>query len=401
MDTFQAFHTHQQQLPPSYALYQRPPAQSNEYRQCYVNPHYIPPPADPAVYLPTHSQVPRRSSKKQGQGARQRQKERARQERQDREFQAQLEKASVVRSASGRPRESSDEVPSSDQDEYCGREEQPRRADPQSSLYRKVRERRRWQELAQDRSGPDQPGTSQSDDTRRVRQSIGRQSAYEVGRNQGSGTARASPLATPEVRPGATDPWHVWIIGHSFIHWAERRAATRPMGRNLGLSGALVNWMGVRGLLWPRILQFVLKISRWTPRRVILVVHAGGNDLGKTKMNELLVLMKQDMMRFRDCFQDCVLVWSDIVARRCWRGARDGDAIERVRRLINLRMSKFVKSLGGVAVRHWELEDKERGALREDGVHLNDVGLDTFLSGLQDGVEMALARVGVVGRDAP
>ncbi|XP_066450911.1 uncharacterized protein [Eleutherodactylus coqui] len=187
---------------------------------------------------------------------------------------------------------------------------------------------------------------------------------------------------------GVTD-WSVWVIGHSYIYWAERRARNRPIGGNLGLN-IPVHWQGIRGLQWPRLLQEVLRISSWENDKVILVIHAGGNDLGKIKVAELISLMKEDIYRFKQFFKRMIIVWSDIVARRIWREARDNEAIERVRRTVNFRISKHVQALGGIAIRHWELERRERGMMRGDGVHLSEIGLDIFLSRLQDGVESAL-----------
>ncbi|XP_066439384.1 uncharacterized protein [Eleutherodactylus coqui] len=61
---------------------------------------------------------------------------------------------------------------------------------------------------------------------------------------------------------GVTD-WSVWVIGHSYIYWAERRARSRPIGGNLGLN-VPVHWRGIRGLQWPRLLQESLFTDSWS-----------------------------------------------------------------------------------------------------------------------------------------
>ncbi|XP_066449588.1 uncharacterized protein [Eleutherodactylus coqui] len=243
---------------------------------------------------------------------------------------------------------------------------------------------------------------SRSPRSRRVPQESGT-ARYAREYQQTSLPAPNVPLAMPEVNEadvtfqgaapdgggrGVSD-WTVWVVGHSYVYWAEKRARNRPIGVNLGLN-VQVRWLGIRGLQWPRLLQEVLKISSWKNDRVILVIHAGGNDLGKIKVAELIALMKADIFRFKEFFKRVIIVWSDIVARRIWREARDNEAIERVRKTVNFRISKHVRALGGIAIRHWELERRERGMMRGDGVHLSDIGLDTFLSRLQDGVESAL-----------
>ncbi|XP_073515221.1 uncharacterized protein [Phyllobates terribilis] len=193
----------------------------------------------------------------------------------------------------------------------------------------------------------------------------------------------------PAAGIGHTKPT-VWVIGHSYIYWAEKRTKVRPGGRNMGFHNTYFNWRGIRGLRWPQVLMEVIEIGREATGPVILVIHAGGNDLGHYKSAELMAIMKLDTERFRAFFRKLTIVWSEIVPRTVWRGARDITAIERTKRLINIRMAKFVKEIGGVVIRHRELEGDGAGLIRPDGVHLTDSGLDIFLSGLQDGVEQAL-----------
>lgn len=60
-------------------------------------------------------------------------------------------------------------------------------------------------------------------------------------------------------------------------------------------------------------------------------------------------------------------------------------------------MSRFIRSRAGVVVRHHQLEGDNQRLMRTDCVHLNEDGLNIFLSGLQDGVEQALFLLGGVG----
>lgn len=62
--------------------------------------------------------------------------------------------------------------------------------------------------------------------------------------------------------------------------------------------------------------------------------------------------------------------------------------------MVNARMARFVRNRGGVVVRHWHLEGDNSRLMRADGVHLTDIGLDIFLSGIQDGVKQALFILG-------
>ncbi|XP_072000851.1 uncharacterized protein [Engystomops pustulosus] len=183
----------------------------------------------------------------------------------------------------------------------------------------------------------------------------------------------------------------VWILGHSFIYWAEQRAMVRPGGRSLGFFDADVRWRGIKGLRWMQALPEVVDISRYSVSPSILVLHLGGNDLCSVRFGELVPLIQSDLERFSSFFSRFVLVWSEIIPRAIWEGARDGAGIERSRRLLNTKVSRFVRERGGVVVRHRELEGDNRGLLLPDGVHLTDIGMDIFLSGLQDGIERAMS----------
>ncbi|XP_077141285.1 uncharacterized protein LOC143805642 [Ranitomeya variabilis] len=207
------------------------------------------------------------------------------------------------------------------------------------------------------------------------------------------------PLIRASVSPATWQVYgvEVWVVGDSYVYWAEERAKLRPGGTNLYLSGIKVNWRGLRGLQWKQVFKEMVGIARMAEHPVIMVVHAGGNDLGKQKVAELYKWVTTDMERFSCLFRNIILVWSDITPRAVWRGARDKKAIERTRVKFNARIGKYVRGRGGVVIRHHPLQGDNTPQLRPDGVHLTDIGLDIFLSDLQDGVEQALTLMGGVG----
>ncbi|KAM3923058.1 uncharacterized protein RB166_012151 [Leptodactylus fuscus] len=186
----------------------------------------------------------------------------------------------------------------------------------------------------------------------------------------------------------------VCFLGHSYIFWAAQRAQDRPGGKSLGFQDIEVAWHGIRGLKWCQVLPEVITVGQFAPSPVILVLHAGGNDLCFLGVSELITLMRADIDHMSSYFSEVIIVWSEIVPRVTWQGARDAAAVEKSRRTINARLARFVRSKGGVVVRHRQLEGDNRRLMRPDGVHLNEIGLDIFLSGLQDGVEQALFRLG-------
>ncbi|XP_077137864.1 uncharacterized protein LOC143804002 [Ranitomeya variabilis] len=95
---------------------------------------------------------------------------------------------------------------------------------------------------------------------------------------------------------GAGSPT-VWLLGHSHIFGAGQRAECRPGGRNLGFRGLNFSWRGIRGLLWPQVLPKVVDIEREARGPVMLVLHAGGNDLCTYKIAELITMMRYKSQR--------------------------------------------------------------------------------------------------------
>ncbi|XP_077113503.1 uncharacterized protein LOC143809782 isoform X2 [Ranitomeya variabilis] len=186
----------------------------------------------------------------------------------------------------------------------------------------------------------------------------------------------------------------VWIVGHSYIYWAAQRAEMCPGGRSLGFNDVDVIWRGLRGMMWSRVLPEIVHISRVTSSPTIVVIHVGGNDLASFSLVELLTLMRSDMDKFSMFFPSMRLVWSEIIPRVVWRGARERNAMERSRRTLNQRISRFVRFKNGVVVRHHRLEGDNSGFLLPDGVHLNEAGLDIFLNGIREGVLQAMHSLG-------
>ncbi|XP_053316325.1 uncharacterized protein LOC128484031 [Spea bombifrons] len=188
----------------------------------------------------------------------------------------------------------------------------------------------------------------------------------------------------------------VWIIGHSFVYWAQRRAAVRRNGLQLGFPMDLVHvrWFGIRGMVWDGVLLEVVKYLRLGFRPSVVVIHAGGNDMGATPQRELVWKMRRDVERLLELVPGLLLVWSEMIPRRNWRHARDRAAMEHSRGKVNKLMASFVRRHGGVVVRHVALEEFCPSLFSGDGVHLSDLGLDFFNLALTEGIEKALFFLG-------
>ncbi|XP_069804274.1 uncharacterized protein [Dendropsophus ebraccatus] len=92
--------------------------------------------------------------------------------------------------------------------------------------------------------------------------------------------ARLLPLIQASVSTATWDGYDarrpaVWFIGHSYIHHAARRAASRPGGRTLGFHTVDAYWRGIKGLRWSDVLKHVMEIGQSALTPVVLVIHAG------------------------------------------------------------------------------------------------------------------------------
>ncbi|XP_068104583.1 uncharacterized protein [Hyperolius riggenbachi] len=194
------------------------------------------------------------------------------------------------------------------------------------------------------------------------------------------------PAQAPDV------PCLVWILGNLFVTSAAEQVSDQPHGRQLGFprSEAVIRWLGINDLIWDSVQPTAVRYSCQERRPDVLVLHAGGGDLGAVHMKALMANIKFDMVRLRSLFPGVVIVWSEIVKRHSWRDVRSVKGIDRARIKINRDVSKFVKSRGWVVVRHRDLEDDSADLFEEDGVHLNDTGNDIWCEGIQEGIGKAI-----------
>lgn len=184
----------------------------------------------------------------------------------------------------------------------------------------------------------------------------------------------------------------VWIMGHSYVCWGARRGDARRDGRQLGFDKreVYIKWLGVPGMLWSRLLPEVKKHALREGPPDVLILHLGGNDLSIRSMVDISRDIKGDVWRLMELFPKTIVLWSDMVARTSWRMARSVEGVNRARKKINRDISKFMVRNGCLAIRHPELEFETWRYLRVDWVHLNDVGLDLWMLGLQDGIQRAI-----------
>ncbi|XP_029451850.1 uncharacterized protein LOC115088071 isoform X3 [Rhinatrema bivittatum] len=182
-----------------------------------------------------------------------------------------------------------------------------------------------------------------------------------------------------------------WIVGHFYIHRAQRRAMKRPYGEHLEIDRVRwwVSWFSKRGMGWDELLPFLFEwIQMWGEPNLI-IFHLGGNDIGSKTCRELLTCMKKDLSQVMIRCPRVLLGWSDIIVRL----RNKDETIWRVGvKKLNRQLGKWMGWEGGFWIRHQWSWGNEAGLFSGDGVHLSEVGMDLFNNSLQEGLEKEIRK---------
>ena len=162
---------------------------------------------------------------------------------------------------------------------------------------------------------------------------------------------------------------HIYIVGSSLIYWAamtERRANVQARHQ---LHGAAIHWVGRRGAGVAGFMDLLDVVqSRGYPALVVL--HLGANDIGSRSNVDIsgsLLSMRRAVLQ---AYPGCEVALSELVFRTHYRGGGDASAMDRCRRRINTDLHRYAP---GWVVLHRNLDGTD-GLLRDDGVHLTDIG---------------------------
>ncbi|XP_061485339.1 uncharacterized protein LOC133385778 [Rhineura floridana] len=132
-------------------------------------------------------------------------------------------------------------------------------------------------------------------------------------------------IASPATYTGLLSipiPVRIALCGHSILFWAHRRASSSAPGTQLQLSAtATVHWVARRGMLWDAFLPSVCRIMSSMDRPHILLIHLGENDLVQSPGVDLLLKVTRDLTWLLNSYPRLIIVWSDMLVRRVWRGA--------------------------------------------------------------------------------
>lgn len=123
---------------------------------------------------------------------------------------------------------------------------------------------------------------------------------------------------------------------------------------------------------------------------VVLVVHAGANDIGALNTLEWFRELEVVVLYLRARWPATRLVWSDMLPRTSWRFCTSRTGAENSRRRSQRRARYLFFQEGGAVIRHPSIRGTPTH-LATDGVHLNRAGQINFLRSLEGGL------LGIVG----
>ncbi|XP_008105807.1 tumor susceptibility gene 101 protein isoform X1 [Anolis carolinensis] len=195
------------------------------------------------------------------------------------------------------------------------------------------------------------------------------------------------PVTT--VADGRRKQKQVWICGHSYVFWAEKRSLERSFAPKLGvrLQDAKLHWLGKSGMTWDQLIPTLLHSRRRLTDPDVLVIHLGGNDLGTDRNMDIINQMKKDLGHLKQIFKNSILVWSNIVPRKVWNQEIHHEVMEKSRRQVNQAIGHFIERIGGIVIRHDTLVPGSPGLFHLNGVLLSESGTDIFILDLLNALE--------------
>jgi lysophospholipase L1-like esterase len=125
------------------------------------------------------------------------------------------------------------------------------------------------------------------------------------------------------------------------------------------------------------------------PSPGMILIQVGSNDLGSTKGFELVHDIECDLLRLRVLLPDVKIVWSELL-----HTAREGKAMEKTRKRVNLAVKNIVLGVGGYVIKHNNIRARDINLFRNDGTHLSDIGINVYLNTIQGALESFLSSNG-------
>ena len=174
----------------------------------------------------------------------------------------------------------------------------------------------------------------------------------------------------------------VWFLGHSLI----RRLGEFVRGKKIATPFRPV-WEGIGGAGVERTKRsFLSMLARW-PEPAMVILHTGSNDLGTMPTGQLRRRLVELMALVKAALPRSTVVWSDMLPRRQYRGARNDKAVKDASVSVNRYLRTFAARNGMRAVRHIRVSADNGVDFLHDGVHLSQQGNSKFQAELWLAIE--------------
>lgn len=174
----------------------------------------------------------------------------------------------------------------------------------------------------------------------------------------------------------------LWIIGSSYVHYAELAARSEPL--DLSMWRVSVKWFGRKGLTIDRLDSLMDSLSQESPEPDWILIHCGSNDItteGSTG-KDVLDRLQLSVLRYQALFSTAKLIWSSMLQRRYWHFAPlgTGTKIESKRSRINRAMKNFILANNGKFINNDSyINVKDVSLYYIDGTHLSNLGNSVLL----------------------
>ena len=166
------------------------------------------------------------------------------------------------------------------------------------------------------------------------------------------------------------------------------------MDLGLQTSGCRISWFGQRGVTWKQYTPAVGSYLDRHPSPGIILIQLGSNDLESTKGFELVHDIECNLLCLRVLLPDVKIVWSELLQRRYWHNEREGKAMGKARKRVNLAVKNIVFGVGGYVIKHNNIRAMDINLFRNDGRHLSDIGINVYLDAIQGALESFLTSNG-------
>ncbi len=141
-------------------------------------------------------------------------------------------------------------------------------------------------------------------------------------------------------------------------------------------------WKGKSGAGMRDLYSLVRSVNHG-PSPIVIIVHIGTNDLVTVDEFCMRQRITEALQTYTAQFPNTKVVWSDILPRVFYFGAKSQAAVEKKRKAVNRWAKSQCKRLGASCLTHPQFTWSETALYRFDGVHLSPLGTQLFRDNLR------------------